>query len=143
MRRDDVQAMFKRIPEADHTKVCLVLTGGQVVNVDLLYRLDDTFVTVRGREAGCNDEGRAFFLPYDAISYMKIERVVMVAELESIFGVPQKAPAAPPPGEVGKSALAVTPMPAPPTDPAGIARANLLARIQAARTSAGVPNKIG
>ncbi len=143
MRRDDVQAMFKRIPEVDHTKVCLVLAGGQIVNVDLLYRLDDTFVTVRGREAGSNDEGRAFFLPYESISYMKIERMVLIAELEFIFGVAQKVPAGPLPGEVGKSALTVTPMPAPPTDPAGIARANLLARIQAARTSAGVPNKVG
>ena len=144
MRRDDVQAMFKRIPEEDHTKVCVVLAGGQIINVDLLFRMDDHFLTVRGREAGSNDESRAFFVPYDSISYLKIERMVMVAELEAIFGVVPKKPAAPPPGiDAVKAALLATPLPPPPTDPAGIARANLLARIQAARTSAGVPGKGG
>lgn len=145
MRRDDVQQMFKRIPEADHPKVCVVLAGGQTVNVDLVFRMDDHLLTIRGREAGSNDEGRAFFLPYDQISFLKIERTVMIAELEAIFGMAPKK-IAPPPGsspvEPAKS-QAVTPMPAAPTDPAGIARANLLARIQAARTSAGVPGKGG
>ncbi len=142
MRRDDVQGMFKRIPEADHTKVCIVMAGGQIVNVDLLYRMDDHFLTVRGRESGSNDDGRAFFLPYDQISFLKIERMVMIAELEAIFGVGVKAAPPAAPSAALPSSLTVTPMPpAPPTDPAGIARANLLARIQAARTSAGVPGK--
>ena len=139
MRRDDVQALFKRIPEQDHTKVVVVLAGGQSVNVDLLYRLDEHLLTVRGREAGSNDDGRAFFLPYDSISYLKLEKVVMIAELEAIYGVVPKPPAGSllPPSEPAKPAAT----PLPPTDPAGVARANLLARIQAARTSAGVPNK--
>ena len=142
MRRDDVQATFKRIPEVDHTKVCVVMAGGQIVNVDLLFRMDDTLLTVRGREAGSNDEGRAFFLPYDQISFLKLERIVQVAELEAMYGVAPKKPAEPT-GETARPPLNITPMPAAPTDPAGIARANLLARIQAARTSAGVPNKGG
>jgi hypothetical protein len=142
MRREDIQAMFKRIPEVDHTKVCVVLAGGQVINVELLFRMDDHLLTLRGREAGSNDEGRAFFLPYDQISYLKLEKMVRVSELEDIFGTGPKKPPAPPPAEAPKS-LTATPPPAASLggDPAGIARQNLLARIQAARTAAGAPGK--
>lgn len=144
MRRDDVQAMFKRIPVIDHTKVCVVLVGGQIINVDLLFRMDEQILTVRGREAGSNDEGRAFFVPYDQISFLKIEKMVRVDELEEMYGITPKKPAAAPQEQSSErpvSSPTVTPMPAAPADPAGIARANLLARIQAARTSAGVPGK--
>jgi hypothetical protein len=139
MRREDVQSLFKRIPEVDHTKVVAVLAGGVSVNVDLLYRMDEHFLTVRGREAGSNDEGRAFFLPYETIHFLKIEKMVRVSDLEDIFGTGKK-PAAPAPAAESAPAVVSQPTPPPaaglPTDPAGIARANLLARLQAARTGA-------
>ena len=38
------------------------------------------------REGGTTDEGRAFFVPYEEIAYVRLERVVRVGELKRMYG---------------------------------------------------------
>jgi len=145
MQREQLWQLLDTIPEADYTKTVLVLKSGLSVNIDTLFRREIDFLVIRGREAGSNDEGRAFFLPYEEISYVKIERLVRLNELRAMYGEALQAgslldddgseaaePAKP------TINLAETPKPAPaaaaPQDPASIAKQNLLDRIRAART---------
>ena len=144
MRREDVLELLQKLPPEDHSKIMLVLRNGLAVNVDVLFRTEQEYLVIRGREAGSTDENRAFFLPYEEVAYLKLERAVKLAELRRMYGVsadaaPDEAavaePAKPTPAPVEEAA------PAAAVDPAVIARRNLLERIRAARTSAGAPQR--
>ena len=149
MRRDDVLDLVQRIPPADHTKVVLVLRSLHAIAVDLFFRPEETYLVVRGREAGTNDESRGFFVPYDEIVFLKIERVVKISDLKTMYGMPltegdderKLDTDTPAPAAAAPAAPAVAPAPA--MDPAAIAKQNLLDRIRAARTSAGGAPKPG
>lgn len=149
MRRDDVVNLLGKIPLRDHAKVVFVLKGGvAAVSLDTVLRQEPEYLVIRGREAGTNDEGRAFFVPYDEISYCKIERMVRLNEVRAMYGEALVASTSladegeddgPVTAVVPVTAVTTTPAPSAPLDPAAIAKQNLLDRIRAARTSAGKP----
>ena len=159
MRREDCMEMFERIPEGMHAQVNLVLRNRFVLSVSMVARFEETYVVFSGREGGTSDDGRGFFVPYDEISYIRIERPVRVGELKLMYGETgyqdmedrldamtqeaQKkseaasAPATPAPVPIANG----TPIMA--SDPAAIARQNLLDRIRAARANvAGTTGKL-
>lgn len=148
MRREDCQEMFRRIPVSSHPQVNLSLRNGALLAVDTVVRFEPHYLVFRGREGGSTDEGRAFFVPYEEICYLKIERVTRVSELRQMYGeMTGTAEGATggmePAGEAAPSVPAAVPLGSPspaapvlnPTDPAAIARQNLLNRIRAARAS--------
>jgi hypothetical protein len=147
MKRDEVIALIKCVPEVDVPKIVFVVRGAPALNLDILFRYDPNFIIFRGRESGTNDDGRAFFLPYDEILYIKLERVVTIPDLKDMFGAPPvdsgDDPFADADIEAIAADLAETPGPARAAnmDPAAIAKQNLLERIRAARTSAGVTKR--
>ena len=77
--------LLRRIPEAEHSKLAFVLQTGAEAFVDALLRFDDSFVVFRGRIAGSTDELRGFFLPYDQILCLRLDRIVRVEELHEFF----------------------------------------------------------
>jgi hypothetical protein len=143
MHREDVLDILDKIPKEDLTKTILTLRGGGMITIDQIGRTEDDYLIVRGREGGSNDEGRAFFVPFDEILYVKLDRVVGVYEIKRMYGEKADAPDAlsehSPIGggksdtraADGKSAQQET------MDPAAIAKQNLLARIRAAKSIAG------
>jgi hypothetical protein len=106
---------------------------------------------------GSTDEGRGFFIPYEEISYLRVERPVRLGELKRMYGeetgvdsedrLVAEAEAL----DAAEAAQAETPVlpaqtPAPvlAQDPASIAKQNLLDRIRQARAAAGsVTGKLG
>jgi hypothetical protein len=156
MRREDCVEMFKRIPEEMHPQMNLVLRNAFVLTVESVARYEAMYLVFRGREGGTSDEGRAFFVPYEEISYIRIERVVRMGELKIMYGevgyvdsedrlatvVKETAP------EAAKTPLdnptpPPTPTPIGGSDPASIAKQNLLDRIRATRANAGTTGKLG
>ena len=118
---------------------------------DLIARLEPHYLVMRGREAGSGEDGRAFFVPYEDICFMKIDRIVNGNELRRMYGEtvaldfneqmiadnqPAPATAANPAPTAATTASTVSG-----SDPASIAKQNLLARIRAARTTGGSPAK--
>ena len=115
----------------------------------MVARFEETYLVFSGREGGTSDESRGFFVPYDEISYIRIERPVRVAELKRMYGetgfqdmedrlAAQTAAHSAQKGD--GSVMPVTPSPVPTpspmaSDPAAIARQNLLDRIRAARAN--------
>ncbi|WP_439623250.1 hypothetical protein [Gemmata sp.] len=159
MRKEDcLDLLKKRIPEDTHPQVNFCLRNGMVLSMDSVARFEEQYVVFRGREGGTSDEGRAFFLPYDEICYIRIERIVRMGELKKMYGeggfvdaedrlsgtasVGHVSPAASP---SSPQAPVPTPAPVSANDPAAIAKQNLLNRIRAARANvAGTStNKLG
>ena len=148
MRREDCVDMFKRIPEVSHAYINVVMRNQSVLSVDLIIRFEATYLVMKGREGGTTDENRGFFVPYEEIAYLRLERAVKVSELKAMYGemghvdqedklgqqaeAEDKAKAG-----AGVKADTQTPAPSMPQDPASIARQNLLDRIRAARQGAG------
>ena len=123
-----------------------------VLAVDLVVRFEPTYLVMKGREGGTTDENRAFFVPYDEISYLRLERPVKISELKAMYGetgyidnedklatqsAAEDKPAADAPAAAEVKPDTQTPAPAMPQDPASIARQNLLDRIRAARAGGG------
>jgi hypothetical protein len=151
MRRDDIIEAFQKIPETMHQYVNLVMINRAVLAVDVVARFEPRYLVMRGREGGTTDEGRAFFVPYDEISYMRVEQVVRLGELKRMYGETDfldtedklgqqiEAEAAAKAEAEAKPALVDNQTPPPaamPSDPASIAKQNLLDRIRAARANA-------
>jgi hypothetical protein len=64
----------------------LVLRNQFTLSVDVIVRFEPMYIVFRGREGGTTDEGRAFFVPYDEIAYVRLERVVRLSELKAMYG---------------------------------------------------------
>ena len=150
MQRDTVYDIVSKIPKVDISKTVLTLRFNASITLDLVVRYEADYLVVRGREAGTNDDARAFFVPYEEILFMKLDRTVRLSDLQKMYGetvtnedeslldrAADNAAEAKLTGEdksVPKDVSVATPAPA--MDPASIAKQNLLARIRAARTAA-------
>ncbi len=135
MTREELTEILRRIPEIDLPKVQFVMTNGCTLSLDTVVRYEPTYFVFRGREAGNQDEGRAFFLPYVDVSFLKIERVMTMVELDAMFSdLPSQEkrsgrdePAKVDANEPASQASGLL-------DPAAIAKKNLLDRIRAAKS---------
>ena len=157
MRREECLEMFSVIPDKLHPQINLVMRNQASIAIDAAVRYEQSYVVVRGREGGTTDEGRAFFVPYEDISYIRIERVMKISELQMMFGetgvidhedkLGQQVEAdniAKAEAEARLIEGVITPIPIHvPNDPASIAKQNLLNRIRAARANASTANKNG
>ena len=134
MIRDDVLDLLGRIPAENLTKTVLTMRGNNSVTLDAVIVREDSYMVVRGREAGTNDEGRIFYLAYEDILYVKIDRILKIEDVLSMYGKTEPVAVAPAAVETA-SVTQTTPPPAELQDPAAIAKQNLLARIRAARNA--------
>lgn len=142
MTADDVHDILDKLPPEDLPKTVLVLKHGASVTIDSVARRESDYLVLRGRENGTTDEGRALFVPYEEVLYIKVDRVVRVEDLKRMYGEKVTVKASPTDDTKETEAVAapVTPPPVAPMDPAAIAKQNLLARIRAAKTAAGASN---
>ncbi|MCZ2342838.1 MAG: hypothetical protein LC104_13775 [Bacteroidales bacterium] len=146
MRREDVLDVIRRMDPGDITLTVLTFQNGAIITLDSLVRSENEYMVVRGREGGTTDEGRAFFVPYADISYIKLDKKVRTNQIRRMYGekveLDREEQYEAGMTEVGGAAhpdtASGTPAPtAQPLDPAAIAKQNLLDRIRATRTSAG------
>jgi hypothetical protein len=139
MTADDVHDILDKIPAEDQSKTVLWLRYGAGITIDAVARREEEYLVLRGRENGTSDEGRAFFVPYADILYIKIDRLLKIEDLKRMYGekvavTVSKLDADTP---IEEKAADDTPAPVAAMDPAAIAKQNLLARIRAAKTAAG------
>jgi len=149
MRREDCLDIFQRLPEQLHGCVNLVLRNQFTVAVDTVARFEPHYLVLRGRETGSTDEGRGFFIPYDEIAYIRIERTVKVGELKRFYGETgyvDKDDHLDTAADTASPADATTPPVVGPIltpgDPAAIARQNLLERLRTRTQLGGSTGKL-
>jgi hypothetical protein len=140
MLREELVEILGRIPELDHPKIQFVMQNGSMMSLDILVRMEPTYMVMRGREAGNQDEGRAFFVPYADISFLKIERVMTLSELDAMFSdLPNYGKRTTRETRVETEIETPLPQSSAPLDPAAIAKQNLLDRIRAAKSISASP----
>jgi hypothetical protein len=133
MTSADMIDMLRVVPEAEHGKLVIILRNGMELCVDTVVRYEEDFLVLRGRQGGTVEEARGFFVPYDQMLCLRLDRIVKVEELNSFFGEDAATVQAAP----SESDRATRPAPAAapaPTDPAAASKL-LLERIRQARAN--------
>ena len=147
MQNEEWIEMIRLIPAAQQNQLVVVLQNGTELSVDLIFRCEPNFMVIRGRVAGTTDEGRAFFVPYHQMLYLRIERKMKLEEIAAIFGEKLSATVsvldAPDPRESTTSPVSTDIVVEQPADPAITARNALLERIRAARASTTAASRLG
>jgi hypothetical protein len=139
MTNEDWIQLFRMIPEEEHVKLVLVLASGTEITCDTIVRCDQKFLILRGRQGGTIDEARGFFVPYDQMLCVRLERPMKLEEITAIannFSAPEQSKRPTPlPGSLPTAAdLPLPPVVAAPTDAASASRM-LMDRIRASRVA--------
>ena len=151
MRREDCLDIIQRLPENLHSYVNLVLRNQFAIAVDAVARFEPHYLVLRGRESGSTDEGRGFFIPYEEIAYIRIERTVKVGELKRYYGetgyldkedLTETADSSTPTNSAATDAASIAGPLLNPGDPAAIARQNLLERLRNRTQLGGSTSKL-
>jgi hypothetical protein len=135
MTNADWIQLLHRIPEHEHTKLVFVMRTATELCVEAMLRLEESFAVVRGRFAGSTDELRGFFVPYDQILCLRLDRVVRVEDMQEFFAN-DPIPATRKSGSLETPLVPPSERPTPtvPADPAAASKL-LLERIRAVRAS--------
>jgi hypothetical protein len=80
--------MFRLIPPAQQDSLVLMTAAGIEIALQTVVRLEESYLVVRGRMAGTTDTGRLFFVPYDQITYVGVQKVLAEAEIQALLGEP-------------------------------------------------------
>ena len=134
MTAEDWIDVLRLIPEAEHGKLVIVLQNGTELCVDIIIRFEPQFLVLRGRQGGTIEESRAFFVPYDQMLCLRLDRVVKVEEIQEFFGTPSETLMPAPSREAAIVPAANIPTANVPTDPA-VASRLLLERIRQMRAN--------
>jgi hypothetical protein len=125
--------MLRVLPDTEHGKLVIVLRNGTELCVDTVVRFENKFLVLRGRQGGQVEDARGFFVPYDQMLCLRLDRIVKVEELNGFFGDDAAmAPAAL--GDNGRAREPAAAMVPAPTDPAAASKL-LLERIRQARAN--------
>jgi hypothetical protein len=152
MQAQDWRELLQLVPRKYHDIIVLLTEGGAEVAVQEVVRMDGPYLVVRGRVSGTTDTDRAFFVPYDSLSFVRFQRTVPDTVLYGFYGLTppdplpdqvaaaapataeQAAAETPPPAEAAAPADApapeLSPLAAGATPPRGIDRTKLLERLR-------------
>ncbi|MBY0528076.1 MAG: hypothetical protein K2R98_32065 [Gemmataceae bacterium] len=79
-------SLLEQIPVEQHDALGVMTTGGTMINVQSLMRMEEQYIVVRGRLVGTTDAGRTFFVPYDQIDCLFFQRFLREEEVQAWFG---------------------------------------------------------
>jgi hypothetical protein len=109
MQNHDWIELFRLIPEPQHNILVLTTHSGVDLAIELIIRTELTYLVFRGRVCGQTDDGRIFFLPYNQIDFLQLNRSVKESEIRELFGdvgdAPKSAVLAAPGSVPGSSVL--------------------------------------
>jgi hypothetical protein len=86
MQSEEWIDLIRMFPEEQQNRLVLTTMTGVDLNIEVILRLESTYIVFRGRAAGQTDDGRVFFLPYRQIDYLQINREVKEAEIRKLYG---------------------------------------------------------
>lgn len=156
MQSDIWLTLFQKIPPAYRDHLAIITTVGMEVSIQAILRTEPQYLVIRGRQAGTTDTGRIFFIPFDQINLLCVQKPMKGAEVRAMYGEPpdttdaeeslpdEELPsaaaiegpdAAPPPAPVPPPAPAIEEPPKAP--PPRLSKSELLARIRSRSQGAG------
>jgi hypothetical protein len=88
MQSDNWIALLQKVPPAYHDSLMVVTSVGLEVSIQAIMRVEEQYLVVRGRVAGTTDTGRTFFIPFDQINFLCVQKPLKEAEIGAMFGEP-------------------------------------------------------
>jgi hypothetical protein len=85
-------SLFERIPAKYHDTLVLTMVTGAEIMMKSVLRLEEDFAIIRGRMAGSTDAARVIVMPYDQIVNVAFTKIMLEAEVQSVFGSVLQAP---------------------------------------------------
>lgn len=85
MQNQDWINLFQLIPAAQHNTLVVTTQTGVELAIEVILRTEPNFMVIRGRQVGQTDDGRAFFVPYDIITFININRMMKEDEILALF----------------------------------------------------------
>ncbi len=82
----DWPKFFQDLPETERELVIVVLKSGAEVAVARMLKFFETFMVIRGRLGGTDNEGHIFCLPYSQIEFVLFSRVQPDEMVVNMFG---------------------------------------------------------
>jgi hypothetical protein len=79
-------AILRQIPPEKQHQYSVTTRSGVEITIQLILRIETSFVAFRGRPAGSQDGGRIYFLPYDNIDFLGSTISMRETEYEEDFG---------------------------------------------------------
>jgi hypothetical protein len=90
-------SLLRRIPQEWHDSLVVVTSIGTEISVQSIIRMEDECLVLRGRLGGSSDAGRVFFIPFDDINHLLLQKEMKETDIQALYGMlPLKAPAASP-----------------------------------------------
>jgi hypothetical protein len=131
-------SLFRQLPQEVHHKLILVAQNKMEISVEAIFRLEASYMAVRGRMGGTTEGGLLFVVPYNQLVTAYLNREVAEEDVLGLLGpsmnrlnVPSQQGA-----RLNGSAPKPETEPSQPVAPAVAARNNLLERLRAARNAA-------
>ena len=63
----------------------LVTNSGTEINIQKIVRFEEDYLVLRGRLAGSTDTGRAFFVPFEQIDYLALQKELREEQIVGFF----------------------------------------------------------
>jgi len=146
MQNAEWAALFRQFPPEMHSQLVVALNNRMEVSIETIFRIDTSYLVVRGRMGGTTDGGMLYTVPYSEMTAIYALHQITEEQVDMIFGpagvgkaLPRSAVAAEKPAPQPNAQA--TPLPAfgKPPEATAVARNNLLERLRAARQAATPP----
>lgn len=88
MQSDNWIALLDLIPTKYHDQLMVVTSVGLEITLQEVLRREPDYLVLRGRVAGTTDTGRIFFIPYDQINFLCVQKSMRISEVREMYGEP-------------------------------------------------------
>jgi hypothetical protein len=79
--------MLRLVPADLHDRLLIMTVEGSEIFVTDVVRMEPEYLAVRGRIGGTSDTGLAFFIPYDRIAYVRLQKAIPEELLYGLYGL--------------------------------------------------------
>jgi hypothetical protein len=96
--------LLRLLPEAQHQNLLIMTADASEVFVSDIVRMEPEYLVLRGRVGGTSDTGLVFFVPYDRIAFVRLQKPVPEELVYGLYGMQppeRKAVEADPGAEAG------------------------------------------
>jgi hypothetical protein len=81
-------SVLRRIPEELHESLMIVTSIGTEICIQTIVRMEPEYLVIRGRLAGNVEVGRVFFIPFNNISHIRLQKEMKEPDIQAFFRAP-------------------------------------------------------
>ncbi len=79
-------SLLRRIPAVQQNGIVIMTSVGTEMSIQSILRTEEYYLVFRGRMSATTDAGRLFFVPYDQIIYLGLQKEATEVDLQALYG---------------------------------------------------------